>query len=197
MERLAQKHSDSPIDLQLAETVGQELGQDFLTWLWAATELEQGRFMDQDGHFFELYVEQKVTVQGGQDQAREVASSSGPLSEFKEAKEGLKMGKKVSQVQFRVEQDSQVWQFQVRAQDFCFSGLRTPKVETKVEEGEDPDGPVLEKLYLLEKGYAFFDALFNRFLELRFGKNWSLEQARIESWLTGKEVAAKRVSEHG
>jgi hypothetical protein len=55
----------------------------------------------------------------------------------------------------------------------------------KLEEGEDPDSRILEKIYLMEKCMDFVDVIYLKFLELRFGPEWDEETARLRRWLEG------------
>jgi hypothetical protein len=162
------------------------LGQDFLTWLWFKSETRRGEFTDENGQAFELYMEQKISVQGGEGEAVETTQVSGLLSELREAKMGLAMGKKVTKATLRIEQDPDAWQVAVSSQDFTVSGLKTPKVETRKEEGEDPDAAFLEKMYLIERCMGFLDAAYVEFLQLRLGPGWDKERAALRSWLGGE-----------
>lgn len=171
------------MDLDHAQTVSLVLGQEFLTWLWFASETSNGLFRTKDGEAFTVTVEQKVSVQGGEGEARETAVCSGPMAELREARLGLRTGKKVNKVKVRIERDEVAWQVLLEAAAFTLQGLKTPKVEMKLEEGEDPDARILEKIYLLEKCMEFVDTAFTRFVELRFGPRWAEETARVRAWM--------------
>lgn len=167
---------------QLQDTV---LGQDFLTWLWFKSETRGGEFKGPGGAPFNLYLEQKIAVQGGEGDATETTQVSGMLSELREARLGLAMGKKVTKANLRIEQDPDSWQVNVNAQTLIFSGVKTPKVETKQEEGDDPDSAFLEKMFLVEKVLGFLDAAYIEFLSLRLGPEWEKERADVAEWLKG------------
>jgi len=171
------------MDLERAETVSLALGQEFLTWLWFACETSSGLFRTREGETFSVTVEQKVSVQGGEGEARETAVCSGPMAELREARLGLKNGKKVNKAKVRVEKDEVGWQVLLDAATFTLQGLKTPKVEMKLEEGEDPDSRILEKIYLLEKCTDYLDTVYARFLDLRFSPQWQEETARLRKWL--------------
>ena len=171
------------MDLENAETVSLALGQEFLTWLWFAAETSNGLFRTREGEAFSVTVEQKVSVQGGEGEAKETAVCSGPMAELREARLGLRNGKKVNKVKVRIEKDEVSWQVLLDAANFTLQGLKTPKVEMKLEEGEDPDSRILEKIYLLEKCMDYLDTVFTRFLDLRFGPNWPEETTRLRKWL--------------
>jgi hypothetical protein len=83
-----------------------------------------------------------------------------------------------------MEMDENSWQVQIRAEDFALSGLRTPKVELKVEEGEDPDARFLEKMYLIDKCLEVLDLAFSSFVDLRLGPDWPKEVKAVGEWIS-------------
>ncbi len=170
------------MDLYLGQMQDAVLGQDFLTWLWYKSEAVAGRF-ERDGEVFELHMEQRVTVQGGEGDSLETATVSGPMSELREARLGLTTGKKVNRALVRITRDEDDWSLTLKAEDFSISSMRTPKVETKLEEGDDPDAPLLEKLYLMEKCLDYLDAVYAQFLDRRFGTAWGEEVAAFRQWI--------------
>lgn len=171
------------LDLDRAETVSLALGQEFLTWLWFASETSNGLFRTAQGEVFSLLVEQKVSVQGGEGEAKETAVCSGPMAELREARMGLRTGKKVNKAKLRIEKDEVSWQVLLDAATFTLQGLKTPKVDMRLEEGEDPDARILEKIYLLEKCMEYVDEIFARFVALRFGPDWEAETRRVRAWM--------------
>ena len=86
------------------------------------------------------------------------------MAELREARMGLATGKKVNKVKVRIARDEADWQVMLDAANFTFQGLKTPKVDIKLEEGEDPDSRILEKVYLMEKCMDFVDIIFVKFL---------------------------------
>ncbi len=163
------------------------LGQDFLTWLWFCSESNNGQIKDRHGQEYLLYLEQKVTVQGGEGESKDTNVSNGQLSELKEARMGLRSGKKVNQAKVKIEQDSEAWEMQLKAENFDFTGLKTPKVEMKVEEGEDPDSRFLEKMFLIEKSLEVIDDLYLYFLQKRLGPEWNQELSDMKKWIQSGE----------
>lgn len=79
------------------------LGEEFLTWLWYKSDIDSSFFKDHGGETFQVYVEKKVVVQGGNGDTKETASVSGSLSPLREARFGLGTGKKVSRAFLRLE----------------------------------------------------------------------------------------------
>jgi hypothetical protein len=173
-------------DLKLAEEKGTILGRDFLTWLWFKSEQQNGIFKTGQGEDFALYLEQKVVVLGGEGESLEKAVCTGFMSELREAKLGLRSGKKVAQAKIKLEQDVNEWIMEVDASNFTFSGLKTPKVDTRMEEGDDPDSIFLEKVFLVEKAIMLVDEVFKKFVEIRFSMDWHGEVDAFRKWLYEK-----------
>jgi hypothetical protein len=173
------------MDLQLVERENRIIGQDFLTWLWFYSETTGGAFQTESGKGFSISLEQRISVQGGEGENVATATVSSPLGELTEALSGLRIGKKVNKAQLRMERDGETWMLTVKAEDFGFSGLKTPKIETKSNDDEDPDGAFLEKMYLIEECLEMLDAAFARFLKLRLGPDWKDEAAGLTRWVTG------------
>ncbi len=171
------------VDLQLAGEKDVILGRDFLTWLWFKSEQQDNLFKTKNGEDFALYLEQKVVVEGGEGVSLEKAVCTGMMSDLKEARLGLSTGKKVAQARIKLEQDANEWIMDVDASNFSFSGLKTPKVRTKMEEGDDPDSAFLEKVYLVEKALEFFDDLFAGFIDIRLSIHWQGEVEALRNWL--------------
>ena len=171
------------MDPTLADAKNPVLGQDFLTWLWFKSEKSGWLFTLPGGGEVNVYLEQKISVRGGEGDDAETATVSGPHAQFAEARLGVKSGKRVDRALIRFEQDGETWTVTVKADDFSLNTLRTPKIDTRSEEGEDPDAKVLEKLFLIEKCAGFFDALYAQFLETRLGQGWTGELSDFGDWL--------------
>jgi hypothetical protein len=173
------------MDLSLVERENTLLGQDFLTWLWFKTDQDAVLFKLEDNRTFTLHMEQKLSVQGGEGETKATATVSSPAGEMSEAKTGLRTGKKVHKAQLMFAMDQDEWLVTVSAVDFGLSGLKTPKISTKDDEGDDPDAKFLEKMFLLERCLEMFDVVFTQFLNLRLSKDWAEESARVKLWING------------
>ncbi|MGL1862049.1 MAG: hypothetical protein OCC46_05940 [Pseudodesulfovibrio sp.] len=173
------------MDLSLVERENTLLGQDFLTWLWYKTDSETILFALEDKRTFTLQMEQKLSVQGGEGETKSTATVSSPSGELTEAKTGLLHGKKVNKAQLLFSMDADDWLVQVNASDFGLSGLKTPKIATKDDEGDDPDAKFLEKMFLVERCLEMFDIVFTQFLRLRMSKGWAEESAAVKLWING------------
>ncbi|WFS61188.1 hypothetical protein LF599_10930 [Pseudodesulfovibrio thermohalotolerans] len=173
------------MDLSLVERENTLLGQDFLTWLWFKTDQDTVLFKLEDNRTFTLQMEQKVSVQGGEGETKATATVSSPAGELSEAKTGLRTGKKVNKAQLLFAMDEDEWLVTVNSTDFGLSGLKTPKINTKDDEGDDPDAKFLEKMFLLERCLEMIDVAYTQFLNLRLSKDWAEESARVKLWING------------
>lgn len=171
------------MDRTLTERESIILGQDFLTWLWHATEARGGVFKDKDGREFNLRMEERLSVQGGDGEGLESASVKSPSGELTEARSGLRTGKKVNRAQLRFDRDPEAWQLTLKDTDFSLSGLKTPKVETSDREDTDPDARVLEKLFLVEQCLELLDGVYREFLSVRLSSKWAEEAKTVGAWI--------------
>lgn len=171
------------MDLIKAALQDAVIGQDFLTWLWFRSEKNGWLFRTAGGIEFNVYLEQRLSVRGGSGENVEKAVVTGPHAEFTEAKLGLRNGKLVDKALVRIERDGAVWNVLLGADDFSLSGLRTPKIETRLEEGDDPDAPFLEKMMLVEQCLEFVDELYGQFLAVRLSTSWTDELRTFREWL--------------
>jgi hypothetical protein len=174
------------MDLYLGQIKDVILGQDFLTWLWYKSETMNGIFTTAKGDEFALWLEQRVSVQGGEGDNVETATVSGPMAEMREVKLGLTTGKKVSKALVRIEHDTEVWQVTLKAEDFSLTSLKTPQVEAGKEDDDEPDARFLEKIYLVERCLSFIDEAYRQFLALRLNAAaWDDEAKAVGRWMLG------------
>ena len=172
-----------PRPASTAQSTDMILGQEFLTWLWHKSDAQSHSFSDAANAPFQLFMEHRVVVQGGEGDTLETTSVSGALSPLREARFGLATGKKVTRATLRFEQDGLRWQLSLRAEDFAVSGLRGPKTDQGDADG-DPDAPLLERMYLMERCLALLDCLYASFLRLRLSPQWADEARQVHAWMT-------------
>lgn len=158
------------------------LGEEFLTWLWYQSDTAPDFFNDQSGESFNVYMEQRIVVQGGEGQGRETTTVSGSLSPLREARFGLGTGKKVTSAVIRLEKDDLAFQLTLKASDFAIGSLKTPKLDRGDSEDE-PDALFLEKIFLIETCLKLLDALYLSFLKLRLSPAWAQEVESMGGWL--------------
>lgn len=71
---------------------------------------------------------------------------------FQEAMSGIAQQKGIIKASFEMEVSDAACTLSIDS-DFCI-GIKTPKIETKIEEGDEPDKPFYEKMYFVQKVIA-------------------------------------------
>lgn len=158
------------------------LGQEFLTWLWYKSDTSPDNFTDNNQMPFRVMMEQKIVVQGGEGENLETTSVSGSLSPLREARFGLAKGKQVVKAQIRLEKDELSWQIMLKSTDLSLNSFKIPKVE-KIDEDEEQDAQLLEKIYLWEIGLTLIDSLYKQYLDIRLAPTWNSEIKDMNLWI--------------
>ena len=128
------------------------LGQEFLTWLWFRSETGSVFRMEGEAHHgepFNVAMEQRIVVRGGEGENQETATVVGSFSPLREARLGLLTGKQVVRCLVRLEKDGMDWQVSLKAEDFSINSLRTPKVAR--DDGDEDPGRQIDELALQEE----------------------------------------------
>jgi len=158
------------------------LGQEFLTWLWYKSDTSPDNFYDSQKMPFRVMMEQKIVVQGGEGENLETTSVSGSLSPLRDARFGLVKGKQVVKAQIRLEKDELSWQIMLKSSDLSLNSFKIPKVE-KIDDDEDQDAQLLEKIYLWEIGLKLVDSLYKQYLDVRLTDGWNDEVKDMNVWI--------------
>jgi hypothetical protein len=162
------------------------LGQEFLTWLWYESEKRSG-VVDIPGIGDVVVVfEKHMLLEYGEGESFEKLICQGLQAELKEARTGLKVGKKLEQARILIGRGEYEWNLTLKGSMFDFRSVRTPKTMTTAEESDDPsavEGRMLEKAGLYEEVLHLVDELFRMFLKLRISGEWEQELAGIRVWI--------------
>lgn len=133
-------------------------GVDFLTMIRA----ENGYHLDSEGEDTFGIAEKAVLHSGTTAMSVTTVTS---MADVDKAVETLPEAIKVSKAKLLCQCDGEEYTYVLRGEDFGLTSLKTPKVSTKIEEGEDPDGPFLEKMHLLGKCVASLHTGFKTFFK--------------------------------
>jgi len=105
-------------------------------------------------------------------------------ADLKEGKEALRQGKKIKEARIKLGKDEDNWEFTLKADRFSFQSLKLPVMTDKLDDSEDRDGAIIERVYLIETATKTMIQLFRLFLDLRLSPRWlSSEAPRIKNWL--------------
>ncbi len=164
------------------------LGQEFLTWLWFASEERGGAILLEDSQEdVNVVFEKHLLLESGEGEDLEKVICQGLRAGLTEARTGLALGKKIEQARLLVARDTYEWHVTIRAGMLEFRSVRLPKTMNAAEEEEGPDavaGRILDRIYLFELLTRTVDELFRMFLKRRVRpEDWQNERERIAAWI--------------
>jgi recombination associated protein RdgC len=167
------------------EEVADDIGLDFLTWLWFFSEMRGGELRLGQGTFA-VSVEGPLTLVmegGGAHEAR--LRNGAPLVSM-EAKTALTSGKKLCRARVHIVRGEQEWIAELDGHEFVIRGLKLPKGEPL-----DAISRFQERMLSLR---LFLDALlgfYDSFVEERIdASTWGTTLKDMRKWVASR--AAKR-----
>ena len=138
------------------------LAQEFMTWLWFASE--QGAPVKlADGEPVEVLLGDSITLGPPQGAEGSRVSVRGKESSLAEAREALRQGKLVEAMRLGLLIDGEETWLTLKAPDLAVSSLKLPAVEQS-DGDEGPEGLYLERVFLIERALKTLDGLFTEFL---------------------------------
>jgi recombination associated protein RdgC len=166
------------------ELAGDDLGMDFLTWLWFFSE-DRGGALTVGGHRYAVMLEGPLAFFMEGDGAHVTVLRDGQPLVSSEAKAALLAGKKLRSAKVVIADGGESWTAGVDA-DFVFRGLRLPKGEAL-----DPTGRFEERMLSFGRFRDVFLSFFDRFLDERAAPAaWAPTRAAIHAWVSGRVAKA-------
>ncbi|HOO00503.1 MAG TPA: recombination-associated protein RdgC [Syntrophales bacterium] len=156
--------------------------RDFLTWLWFKAQERDGTVAIDDTEEVEVLFVRRLVLASGEGEYAEQVICSGRHADLREGKEAVRQGKRIKEARLRLTRDTARWEFTYKADTASFSAMKIPAPAEEAEEGEDGDGMLLERIYLMERAAVTMDLLFGRFAAVRLSPAWEEEAARMERW---------------
>jgi len=162
-------------------------GQEFLTWLWWKSE-ERGGSVNLPGQGDIIVVfEKHMLLEYGEADYSERLVCSGLQTELKEARTGLRTGKKLEQARVQIVKGDHEFNVTLGATLFEFRNVRPPKTAASVSENsrsdEEMEGLILERIFLFEELTRIVNDLYRMYLKIRMSENWKNELAEIRAWV--------------
>ena len=163
------------------------VGQEFLTWLWWKSE-ERGGSVELAGQGDIIVVfEKHMLLEYGEADYNERLVCSGLQTELKEARTGLRTGKKLEQARLQIIKDEREYNLTLGATFFEFRNVRLPKTEAADPASDTSDaemeGAVLERIFLFEELVKIVNDLLRMFVQVRISDSWPEEVARVRAWV--------------
>jgi hypothetical protein len=160
------------------------LAREFMTWLWFKSEERDGTISMPGQTDVSLSFEKRVVLESGEGEYSETVACQGLHADLREGRAAIREGKKVREARIRLEKDSDRWEFTLKADRFQFQSMKLPPAGGFDEEGEEKEGGILERVYLVETALKTMDGLFAFFLKRRLSPQWVSEEIpRIKTWL--------------
>ena len=161
--------------------VEQDLGLEFLTWLWYYSEVCGGI---NDNYGFAL--EGPFTFVHEGNGAHEIVVRKGNPGIAKEAKSALLAGKKLKKAKLTVVKGDLAWTCSIDGREWTFGSLKLPKSEMV-----DPVGVFEERMLSIGYFIEAIEGVFKKFLSIRTdGAKWNKEIEGIRSWVEDRAEQA-------
>ncbi len=156
------------------------IGQDFLTWMWFYSETRGGIIKLPSGGDFAIMLEGPLTfVLEGQG-AHETVLRRGSPEISVEAKIALLSGKKLRKARLLLARGNDTWQVTLDADQFVFRGLKLPEAEKL-----DPISRFQERMTSLSTFTTAFLEIYDRFIKERTDeKGWKKTRTAIHQWVS-------------
>jgi hypothetical protein len=190
---IAKLRKINPRDLSLTsfspEVADEEMedapGQDFLTWLWFASEARGGIFKSKDHGNFAVALEGPLGFQRSGAGAHEITLRKGLPTVSAEAKTALLSGKKLRRARLMLGCEDEAWAWTFDADTFVFRSLKLPEPKEML----DPSSRFQDRMIKLGMCREFVFDLFERFLNDRCdAKKWSATKKEIHQWVMDRDT---------
>ena len=171
------------LDVAVAYTRYQFLGEEFLTWVWFLIDNDQDFFKNFDKDYVALEVGNRIVFENRRKEAAERLTIKGDGASLEEGIVALKKGALVTELNVVYKSSELTWQFTLKGESLNISSLSIPST-APAESEEDLEGVVLERIFLFEKIVKLTENLFSHFIKLRVSDAWQgKELARIRKWI--------------
>lgn len=175
------------LDISIAYNRYRFLGNEYLTWLWFTLENESKLLSQFDNDLTHLEIGNRIVLENRHGESLETITIKGDEAGLEEGILALKKGALVNDLNLIYRCGDHTWQFNLKGESLNISSLKTP-VSGKVENKEDIEGAVLEKIYLYDKIVDFVERSYQYFIKTRLSDKWKKTVVpRIKEWLFNYE----------
>jgi recombination associated protein RdgC len=166
------------------------LGQEFLTWLWWKSEERGGAVMLEGQGDISVVFEKHMLLEYGEAEYSERLVCSGLQTELREARTGLRTGKKLEQARIQIVRNEHEYNLTLGATFFEYRNVRLPKTMATESSGqsnrpseEETEAMILERVFLFEELVRIINDLFRMFVNIRTSSAWQEELTKIRAWV--------------
>ncbi len=170
------------------------IGQEFLAWLWYKSE-ERGGNVDVPGMGDILVIfEKHMLLEHGEGEESEKVICRGLLTELREARAGLALGKKPEQARIRLARGDYEFSVTLTAATMEFRSVKLPKTVDGADEGDDSlEGKILDRISLFEQLTELITELFKMYINIRASEQWNEELIKIRKWTNHSAITSERL----
>ena len=171
------------LDVAVAYSRYQFLGEEFLTWIWFIIEKNQNLIKNFDADFVALEVGNRVVFENRRKESTERVTIKGDGASLEEGFMALKKGALVAELNMIYKSAELSWQFTLKGESLNISSLSIP-YSGAPESDDDIEGVVLDRIYLYNKILLLLQKLYSHFAGLRVSDNWQRKELpRIKKWI--------------
>ena len=171
------------LDVAVAYNRFKFIGDEFLTWLWFVIEQDPAIFKGIDPDLTSFEIGNRIVLEKRKKESVERITIKGENANFEEGMLALNKGALVAELNLVCRTGEQKWQFTLKGESLNLSGFKTPKI-APLENPDDIEGAILEKVFLYDKILQFLEKLYKTFIKLRTSNNWqSRVVPLIKKWI--------------
>lgn len=170
------------IDIAVAYNRYRFLGNSFLTWIWFVIETDPYQLQKADPDCAGLEIGNRMVLENRWANGKEIITIKGDSAGLEEAQLALSKGAAVTDINLVYKSGDLQWHFSLKGESLSFAGLKLPETAS-IEQSEDLEGAVIDKIYLYEKPLEFIDQLYCRFIQLRLSDHWQQTVSEMKKWV--------------
>jgi hypothetical protein len=171
------------LDVSVAYNRYKFLGHEFLTWLWFMIETDKEALLKADAELEDMYIGNRIALENSSHNRDEKITIKGDGAGLEEGVIALQKGAKVTEIHLVAKAKENEWQFNVKGESLNIGNLKSPETG-RVEQAEDVEGAVLEKIYLYEKAVNLTNQLYQQFIKSRVSPDWENTVVKqISRWI--------------
>ncbi len=161
------------------------IGQEFLTWLWFSIENKMDAIIDEEPEIQSLAMGNKIVLENKSlKDSVEVITIKGDEADLAEGIVALRKGATVSEMTLVLTCNDNQWRFSIKGESLAMSSLKVPETGN-IEDRDDVDGAVIEKIFLCDKAVDIMESLYRIFIKQRISNAWySVTLPALHGWIS-------------
>ena len=180
------KRGEIMLDIAVSYNKYKFFGNEFLTWLWYIIDSDENlnELIEIKKKSIALEIGNSIVLENSlNDDSIEKISIKGNDAGFEEGRTALRKGAVVTEINLILKIDEKEFKFNIKGESLNLTGLKTPAAG-KIENSDDIEGAVLEKIFLYNSVFEIIDSLFLFFIKKRTSEQWkNIDIHKIRDWV--------------